>query len=322
MEGRVKIKAIAPWFGSKRSMAQRIVAECLQPNGKPPKSFWDLCCGSLAVSLAMPHCAHHTAVDLHGDLINLARVIQDADLGPKFYRHLRRCIFHEQLFRDAKAAIARDKQDQPTSVLFDGADPGRSLSPLERATAYFIACWQGRNGVAGTERVNYQPCVRWTSGGGAGGVRFANTVNSIPAWRRRLRSIYILDRDIFQVIPRIEDQVGTTLYLDTPYVRDGARSGSSKYEHEFNGLDHIRLARELQRFKKARVVVSHYDHPLLHELYRSWTFVDCMTQKNLHVQNRRGVGRCEAPEVLIINGESSTADWDSSDKAEEVEAVE
>jgi hypothetical protein len=67
------------------------------------------------------------------------------------------------------------------------------------------------------------------------------------------------------------------------------------------------MARLLQRFQHARVVVSYYDHPLLHEWYAGWTFVACATQKNLHVQNRRGLGRCEAPEVLVINGVSYTA---------------
>lgn len=297
------ITAILPYFGGKRSMAKLIARECCQADGSPPKAFWDLCCGSLAVSMAMPRCSHHSAVDRHGDLINLARIIQDPIQGPAFYRRLRRTLFHEKMFREAKDALRADDFEPKECLIQNSADfPHVSLDALERAIAYFIISWQGRNGVAGTERVNYQPCVRWTSG--AGGVRFANTVDSIPAWRRRLRNIFILDRDIFEVIPKIEDQEGTSLYIDPPYLRFGARSGSSKYEHEFSTIDHVRLATMLGRFKLARVVVSYYEHPSLREWYAGWNFVDCATHKNLHVQNRRGVGRCEAPEILIINGES------------------
>lgn len=35
--------------------------------------------------------------------------------------------------------------------------------------------------------------------------------------------------------------------------------------------DHARLAKELLRFKRARVVVSYYDDPRLAELYPDWT---------------------------------------------------
>lgn len=301
------VKAIAPWFGGKRSMAARIARECCQADGAPPKAFWDLCCGSMAVSLAMPHCAHHTAVDLHGDLVNLARVIKDPALGPQFYRRLRRQLFTTVTFREAKLTLAADDRLGGDLGLFADPEERAKLSPLDRAVAFFIVSWQGRNGVAGTERVNYQPCIRWTSGGGAGGVRFANTVASIPAWRRRMRSIFISDHDVFEVLKKIEDQDGTSIYIDPPYLRAGDRSGSCKYEHEFDGIDHVRLAKLLHRFARVRVVVSYYDHGLLREWYPGWTFVNCGTQKNLHVQNRRGVGRCEAPEVLLINGPSFTA---------------
>jgi DNA adenine methylase len=304
----MKICAIAPWFGGKRTMAPLIARECCRPDGRAPKSFWDICCGSMAVSLAMPRCSHHHAVDLHGDLVNLARIIKCPQQGPVFYRRLRRVVSHEVLFAEAKAAIEADDHRAAAELgLFATSTPLRSLDNLERAIAFFIISWQGRNGVAGTERVNYQPAVRWTSGGGHGGIRFANAVASIPAWRRRLRDMTILMRDLFLVLPRICDEDGTSIYLDPPYFRDGeSRSGSCAYLHEFKSADHIRLATELRRFKRVRIVVSYYAHPLLAELYPGWTVVECTTQKNLHVQNRRGIGRCEANEVLIIHGPSFT----------------
>lgn len=304
----MKIRAIAPWFGAKRNMAARIARECCRPDGGAPKSFWDICAGSMAVSIAMPRCSHHHAVDLHGDLANLARIIRCPHQGPIFYRRLRRVINHETLFAEAKAAIEADDARAAAELgLFADNGPLRALDDLERAIAFFILSWQGRNGVAGTERTNYQQAIRWTAGGGHGGIRFANAVASIPAWRRRLRDITVLCRDLFLVLPKIEDEAGTSIYVDPPYVRDGvSRSGSCTYLHEFRLADHARLAADLRRFEKARVVLSYYAHPVLAEFYAGWTFVDCATQKNLHVQNRRGAGRCTAAEILLINGPSFT----------------
>ena len=62
-----KIGAIAPWFGSKRSMAPIIVSEL-----GPHSAYWEPFCGSMAVLMAKPPCIMETVNDLHADLINLA----------------------------------------------------------------------------------------------------------------------------------------------------------------------------------------------------------------------------------------------------------
>jgi DNA adenine methylase len=307
-EPEMLISAITPWFGSKRAMAPRIARECCREDGRAPSSFWELCCGSMAVTIAMPRCAHHHAVDLHGDLMNLARIIQCPRRGPVFYRKLRRILNHETLYGEAQAAIEADDLLKCIGVgLFSGASAGVPLDELDRAILFFVASWQGRNGVAGTERTNFQAAVRWTAGGGHSAIRFANAVRSIPAWRIRLRDVSMIQRDIFEVLEKIEDADGTTIYIDPPYLRDGeSRSGSCTYLHEFKSRHHVDLANALRRFESARVVVSYYDNDYVRELYERWTIVDCATQKNLHVQNRRGVGRCNAPEILLINGPSYT----------------
>lgn len=66
------ITAIAPWFGGKRNLAPAIVEEL-----GPHRGYWEPFCGSLAVLLAKPRVSQETANDLHGDLINLARVLQE-----------------------------------------------------------------------------------------------------------------------------------------------------------------------------------------------------------------------------------------------------
>ena len=71
MASAPKIKAIAPWFGGKRAMAPAIVAEL----GKHTQYFEPFC-GSMAVLFAKPPSQKETVCDLHGDLINLANVLQ------------------------------------------------------------------------------------------------------------------------------------------------------------------------------------------------------------------------------------------------------
>src|SRR3954464_10186721 len=91
----MKVTAIAPWFGSKRTMAPIIVEEL-----GSHRAYFEPFCGGMSVLLNKPIVGHETVNDLHRDLINLARVIQDGTLGPKLYRRLRRVVLHEELLAD------------------------------------------------------------------------------------------------------------------------------------------------------------------------------------------------------------------------------
>lgn len=305
MSSDMKVKAVAPWFGSKRILAPVIAREL----GRP-KQFFDPFCGSLAVPLAMEPCHHETVSDLHGDVICLARVVADELLAPRLYARLSGTICTEDLLEQSRTMLSRVPLYVP--------DVGATGDMCDRAYWYFCASWLSRNGCAGQERTSWQMAVRWTPGGGAQATRFRNTVESIPAWHRRLLNMTILCRDAFDIIPRVEDAAHTAIYCDPPYIktsRTGHRSGgnSSRYLHDFDdyqaalwGDHHQQLAEQLRSFKQARIVVSYYDCPRVRELYAGWTFVDKTRAKHLHQQNKRGIGKQEAPELLIINGPSYT----------------
>ena len=66
----MKITAIAPYFGGKRNLAPRIVAEF-----GPHRAYWEPFVGSCAVLFAKPRIAFETVNDLHGDLVTLAMVL-------------------------------------------------------------------------------------------------------------------------------------------------------------------------------------------------------------------------------------------------------
>jgi len=297
-----RINAIVPYFGGKRTMAPLIVDEL----GKHTQYFEPFC-GSMAVLFAKLPSQKETVNDLHGDLINLARVLQQQDEAEKLYDRLGRTLFSQGVLEQARVELG-DEQVFPPG-------PAGTVLP-DRAYWYFLASWMGRNGTAGTARVDYQMAVRWTKGGGSPTVRFRNAVDSIPWWHERLRNVVILKRDAFSILNRFEDVAGTAIYVDPPYAADtrslGRRKNGAggKYKHEFDhgggmfGDDHSRLAAALRDYKKARIVVSYYDSPRIRELYQGWTFVEHTRQKHLHAQNGRGARPKEAPEVLIINGPS------------------
>lgn len=275
------IGALAPWFGAKRTLAARVVAALGQH-----RAYWEPFCGSMSVLLAKPQCSMETVNDLHGDLINLARVIQHDTLGPLLYRRLRRTLMHEVFMHEA-AERWKERGNVPA-----GHEPD-----VDRAADFFLSSWMGRNGVSGTSSYNQGFSARYTKNGGHTATRFCSAVDSIPSWRRRLRGVTILNRDGFDIIAKIEDATGVAMYVDPPYVEKGA-----KYVHDFESEDHHRLADALGRFRRTRVVVSYYDDPLVRELYRGWSFIECPTTKALVNQGMRDTGGAVvAPEVLIVN---------------------
>jgi len=275
---KMKIKSIAPWFGGKRILAAKIIEEL-----GPHKAYWEPFCGSMAVLLCKKPAYLETVCDLHGDLINLVRTVADPTHGPAIYRRLRRVLFHEDLRAEAQAELEKPFAETP-----------------ERAFWYLLHSWVGRNGFAGTAGAGKTTfSVRWTANGGNPAVRLTSVVESIPAWRRRLRRVTVLRRDAFEVLPKIDDQDDAAIYADPPYF-----SKSSQYAHDFAPEDHARLADLLCRFKHARVVVSYYDDRGLKDLYPGWTKRHLDVHKGLSLANARGASKTRAPEILLINGPS------------------
>ena len=299
--GQSGLSAIAPWFGGKRSLAPTIVEEL-----GPHRAYFEPFCGSAAVLFAKPICSIETINDLHADLVTTAMVLA-SERWRTLYEEVDRYLICQELVDawvgEMKVPITRPLRPADVEPLH-----------VSRAAKFIAASWISRNGCAGTERTNYQIAVRWTQGGGSAGIRWRAAVDSVPYWHDRLKGVVILNRDGFDVLDSIEDQEGTTIYVDPPYLAESrGGGGGSRYVHDFDESeealfggedDHMRLGRTLARFKKGRVVVSYYDHPRVRELYAGWSVRECTMHKNLHVQNKRGSTKSEAPEILLLNGRS------------------
>lgn len=281
LRSEMKIKAILPYFGGKRRIAPKIV----ELIGKH-QVYWEPFCGSMAVLMVKPSCEMETVNDLHGDLINLAKVIRDKELGFQLYDKLSRTLYTEQFFRESKERWMSETN---------------GISDIDRAYDYFIVSWIGLNGVSGTVRNNYQFALRWCRGGGQGARRWKSVIESMPAWHKRLRNVVILQRDAFEIINNIKDEKETVVYCDPPYF-----DKSNKYVHDFTAAQHGQLAQSLRRFKRARVVVSYYDDPRLEKTYPDW----CKIELNISRDSLRNAarGKKKKPrkqqvEVLLLNWE-------------------
>jgi DNA adenine methylase len=217
-------------------------------------------------------------------------VIQHRIEGPRLYRRLRRALASQELFKEAR--------ERCNSCFEINSD----IQP-DRAHDYFFTSWTGMNGLAGTKRYNLGFARRLTKSGGSPGKRLPSAVDSIPAFRRRLRNLTVLKTDGIQLAENIEDATGTVIYADPPYIVEGGR-----YQHGFTEEDHLRLAAALGRFRKTRIIVSYYEHPLLSDLYPGWTKTTHVRRRSLASQGWRGKeNNAEAPEVLLINGPSLVA---------------
>lgn len=290
----MKIKGFVPWFGAKRAMAVEIVEEL-----GPHTQYFEPFCGSLAVLLEKSPSQKETVCDLHRDLTNLARVIQYRSSAERLYDRLCRVMVTEDLLDQAHAKLSKSVE----FTLF-GVTPDMA----ERAYWFFLASWLGRSGMAGIDRNDYVLAVRWTNGGGSPTVRVFNAIESLPAWHRRLQNVVILCRNAFEIIDRFEDSAKTVIYVDSPYhpsSRAGFTAGTKNhYVHEFTLGQHEMLAEVLRLYRRARIVVSHYDCEAVRQLYDGWTFVDKTRNKQITTMATKGASTAVAPEVLIINGPS------------------
>lgn len=231
------------------------------------------------------------ASDLHRHLINLARVVRDADLKQELIDRLDRMLFHPDELRGAQwRCIGREEAvfgnlfTEPIEVTLDG-DVGW-------AADYFACAWMGRGGHAGKQSEFTQGlAVRYTSSGGDSARRFRSAVESLDAWSAALQLWQFELSDAFDFLDRVHDQPGHGLYIDAPWPELG-----DEYRHSFPEHRHTALRDRLAAFKHVRIVIRYGGHPLIRELYagKQWRWVE---QETRNQQNN------EVSEALIVNGD-------------------
>lgn len=276
---------LALWFGAKRRIASEIVAELGQH-----VAYWEPFCGSMAVLLAKRRSEGETVNDLNGFLINMARAIAHPTMGPRLYRRLRRTPFSEELFWHHR------------KTLIAAGEPSCDSEPDEEAAySYFVVCWMGISGFQGLRNHNGGFGVEWSNTFIGQVDRWNSAISAITMLRRRLRDVTILRRDAFEIIGNIRDQTGTAIYCDPPYVVEGGAYMHTEVDNAKRLDWSRRLAALLSRFRRARVIVSEFDWPIVREMYRGWTIVELFRSRG-HAYKTDLSSRSR--EILAINGPS------------------
>ncbi|HEV3439961.1 MAG TPA: hypothetical protein VG122_21520 [Gemmata sp.] len=271
------ITALAPWFGSNRTLAENIgraLAGC-EWVGVP---FAGGMCELLHIK------ARSLLVsDLHRHVLNLAAVAADPVLNPQLRKRLAGLPHHPDVLRAAQLRCINRE------TVAEGKGFGREIAPdIDWACDYFVCCWWARNGTAGTTReFEAGHSVRWDAGGGDSALRVRNATEGVAQWQKVMQRCTFVCLDAFAFLDRVQDKAEHGLYLDPPSPGPG-----DKYKHRFTEADHRLLAARLLELRTCRVVCRFYDHPLIQELYpeNQWTW-DRLTGR----KQTNEVG----PEVLV-----------------------
>lgn len=269
------INSILPYYGCKREQAKG-----LNELFGEHSAWWDLTCGSLAVLFGKTKSRVEVVNDINLGVTNLALVVQHDDFSCKLFDKLQRTIFSIDIFENAREYLVNYKRNLSVGIC------------LTHAYHYFVFSWMSRNGFTGTEKeLGLGLCKRFTSNGGDPAVRFRNAVMSIPEWWERLQGVQILREDCIKLANKIEDKVGTVIYVDPPYIEKDCN-----YLVEFSNEKHVELANALCRFKKTKVFVSYYDHPVVRQLYKYWNIIEKTTKKKVSAS-----GQSKVEEIVLVN---------------------
>lgn len=276
-----KLRAPVQWFGGKGNLRARII-----PLIPSTKVYVEPYGGAGSVLFGRDPAPVEVWNDLHGDLVNLFRALQDGRRLRVLKHRIEHTLYSREEFVTAIETLA---------------DP--DAKPQDRAWAFFVTQNQGFSGIA-------KSAGRWgrtfiSNGGMAGNTNaWLMRLAHLPDWHRRLARVQIDNRCALEVI-RYWDSPDTTFYLDPPYVQD-ARVDKNVYANECSDSHHEDLVGALLRIEGA-AVLSGYPHPIYEPLKRAgWERIDRQTACYAATRGRgssiRGVGAAmdKAPRTETI----------------------
>jgi site-specific DNA-adenine methylase len=280
--------ALAGWFGANRLLAET-VGKTLGKCEHIVVPFAGGCC-------ELKYLDARTIIinDRHSHVINLARVVADPLRLPILQESIDALIFHPDELEWAQETCKRIEMEVeddsglfPASQRFAIYDSARQI---EWARAFFVACWMGRGGNAGTDgEFNSGISLRYDANGGDSNVRYRSAASSLRAWHEILKRGNFTCEDFRAVLAKAKDQAGHGIYADAPWPDAG-----DGYKHKFIERDQRDLAARLSEFKTARVLIRFGVHPLIEELYprTKWRWLE---QESRCQHNR------DVREALICN---------------------
>ncbi|SMP74887.1 DNA adenine methylase [Neorhodopirellula lusitana] len=206
--------------------------------------------------------------DLHGELINFWRVLQDANDFEFFQKRIALTPFSEAEFDQALELSRASDID--------------SVSPVDRAVQFFIMARQSRQGLMRDfatlsrnrtrSRINEQVSA------------WLNVIEGLPDVHQRLRDVVILNQPAIDVI-RKQDGPKTLFYCDPPYVHE-TRSTTGEYAFEMSADEHTELLETLSGIQ-GKFMLSGYPS----ELYTRWELKQNWTRHDFQIDNKAAAGK-------------------------------
>lgn len=294
------LRVVVSYFGAKARLAPEIARQL-----GPHRARYEPFAGGLSVTFACPPCSNEVVNDLNGDVVNLAAVIA-SERWEDLRERLSRTLCCDGLVLGSIEALASITKALTFGSKRGAIDVSRvGDAQVEWAYHFAVASWLSReNGLIGA-RVPRTASRGFTTASSGPQRRLPRLVEALPWMHDRLRRTAIWSIDALSLIAKVRDEDGAVIYCDPPYLR-ATRPSSYLIDVPTDPMKeeawHAELAEALRRFRKTRVVVSYYDHPLIHRLYRGWTIVPLKVRRIVGKADRCVAGSLAAPEVLCING--------------------
>jgi DNA adenine methylase len=221
------------------------------------------------------------ANDIHGELTNFWRVLQNADDFAQFRHRIELTPFSQVEFEDALNHNASEQGAAPEQAGLEKPIAAPETR-VERAIRFFILARQSRQGLMRDfatlsrnrtrSRINEQVSA------------WLNVIEGLPDVHQRLRNVVILNQSACDVIKK-QDGQHTLFYCDPPYVHE-SRSTTGEYAFEMTEDQHRELMDVLANIE-GKFMLSGYPS----ELYRQWEEKHGWNRHDYLIDNKAAAGK-------------------------------
>lgn len=236
------------YHGGKYRLAHWIIAQ--MPNHT---CYTEVFGGAAGVLLQKPRAYAEVYNDLDGDIVNLFKVLRDADLRNELIEQLVLTPYAREEFMNAWSVATTEVEKARRTII--RAQMGFGSAGATKGITGFRIDTKRQYGTAQSLWVDYPEHLGFIG--------------------QRLSGVLIENRPAVQVL-KDHDAISTLHYVDPPYVHDtrysGAKSGRI-YRHEMDDKDHLDLLNNLLELE-GMVMLSGYPSNLYDDTLNGWKRVD------------------------------------------------
>lgn len=236
------------YHGGKYRLAHWIIAQ--MPNHT---CYTEVFGGAAGVLLQKPRAYAEVYNDLDGDIVNLFKVLRDADLRNELIEQLVLTPYAREEFMNAWSVATTEVEKARRTII--RAQMGFGSAGATKGITGFRIDTKRQYGTAQSLWVDYPEHLGFIG--------------------QRLSGVLIENRPAVQVL-KDHDAISTLHYVDPPYVHDtrysGAKSGRI-YRHEMDDKDHLDLLHTLLELE-GMVMLSGYPSDLYDDTLNGWKRVD------------------------------------------------